>query len=125
MALRRAAKLLTKRSGLLLLLVQLSAKLGTVNWRAISIPSVKEKIFTFARLIKAYALGHYRDVSWKSMIIIVASVIYFVSPIDLIPDFIPLTGFSDDMGILLGAFSSVTKEVEKFLIWEKTAARLL
>ncbi len=122
LALRRAAKLLGKRAGLLVLLVQLSAKLKTVNWKAIHFPTVKEKFYTLGRFVKAYAMGHYRDVSWKAMITIVAAVIYFVSPIDLIPDFVPITGLTDDLGILLGVFNSLDKEIEKFLAWEKKSA---
>ena len=122
LALRRAAKLVTKRAGLLVLLVQLSTKLKGANWKHITVPSVKEKFFTFGRLIKAYALGHYRDIPWKTMSIIVAAVIYFISPIDLIPDFVPVTGLTDDLGILLGVFSTVNKEIDKFLTWEKTTS---
>lgn len=122
LALRRAAKLLGKRAGLMVLLVQLAAKLKAVNWKSIHLPTVKEKFYTLGRFVKAYATGHYRDVSWKAMITIVAAVIYFVSPIDLIPDFIPITGLTDDMGILMGVFASLDKEIEKFLLWEKATA---
>lgn len=120
LALRRAAKLVAKRSRLLVLLVQLSAKAKTTNWKSANIPTAKEKFFTLGRLIKAYASGHYQDIPWKSMIMIVASVVYFVSPIDLIPDFIPITGLTDDLAVLLGVFNSIGKEIDKFLIWEKT-----
>lgn len=122
LALRRAAKLVSKRAGLFVLLIQLSAKLKTVNWKSIHFPTVREKFYTLGRFVKAYAMGHYRDVSWKAMITIVAAVVYFVSPIDLIPDFIPVTGLTDDLGILLGVFNSLDKEIERFLTWEKTTS---
>ena len=122
-ALRRAVGLISKRSELLLLLTQLSTKLSTVNWKSIKVVAVKEKFFTFARLIKAYTLGYYREISWRSMIAIVASIVYFVSPVDLIPDFIPLTGLSDDIGILAWVFNAVSKEVDRFVTWEKSVIR--
>lgn len=34
---------------------------------------------------------------------IVATLGYFISPIDLIPDFVPFVGFSDDLGAIVAA----------------------
>lgn len=38
---------------------------------------------------------------------IVAALGYFISPLDLVPDVIPVVGYSDDLGVLLGALQSV------------------
>ena len=36
---------------------------------------------------------------------------YFILPIDLIPDFVPIAGYTDDLAALLWAFYSVAKNV--------------
>lgn len=36
---------------------------------------------------------------------------YFILPVDLIPDFIPVAGYTDDLAALLWAFYSVAKNV--------------
>ena len=36
---------------------------------------------------------------------------YFILPIDLIPDFLPIAGYTDDLAALLWAFWSVAKNV--------------
>ncbi len=36
---------------------------------------------------------------------------YFILPIDLIPDFVPMAGYTDDLAALLWAFWSVAKNV--------------
>ena len=118
-ATKRAAKLLGKRSRLLLLLAQLADKLRRVNWRTINKGSIKEKFSILGRMSKAYILGHYREVPWRSMLVVVAAIVYFVSPIDLIPDFIPITGLSDDFAVLLWVYSNVSVEIDKFLRWER------
>lgn len=40
--------------------------------------------------------------------IAIASLTYFISPIDLIPDFIPGVGFTDDAAALAAAVASIT-----------------
>ncbi len=41
------------------------------------------------------------DVSLKAKLILSAALGYFILPIDFIPDFAPLLGFTDDLGVLL------------------------
>ena len=121
-ALGKASKLLGKKGRLLFLLIQLGKKLRLVNWKAVNGSQVKEKFATLGRLAKAYALGHYRQVPWKSMISVVAAILYFVSPLDLISDFIPVIGLSDDVGVLLWVYNSMAGEISEFLSWEKSVA---
>ena len=49
---------------------------------------------------------------------IIAGVIYFVSPIDAIPDFIPVIGFMDDAFVISLVMRGVRKDVENFREWE-------
>ena len=119
-ALNKAAKMAGKPGRLIVLLSQLAAKLRHVNWKNVDSISLKEKLSVLGRLIKAYALGQYREVPWKTMLIMIAAVIYFVNPIDLIPDFIPVLGFTDDLGVLVWVYNAVNLEVDKFIAWEKS-----
>jgi uncharacterized membrane protein YkvA (DUF1232 family) len=80
---------------------------------------LKEKIQIFIRMIKASMKKEYTNVPWKTLLAISAGLIYFVAPIDLIPDFIPITGFIDDFTILLWIFNNFNKDIEAFRIWEK------
>jgi uncharacterized membrane protein YkvA (DUF1232 family) len=41
------------------------------------------------------------EVSLKTKLILSAALGYFILPIDFIPDFAPLIGFADDLGVLL------------------------
>ena len=121
-ALNRASGLLGKRGRLLMLLANMTRKLQTVKWKDVKASSVKENFFTLGRMVKAYAFGRYREVPWKTMLLVVATILYFVNPIDLIPDWIPALGLTDDAGILMSVYASLTNEVDKFLSWEKARA---
>jgi len=118
-ALGHAASVLGRRGRLLALLPQLAMKLRQTNWKNVNAAAAREKFFVLGRLIKAYALGHYREIPWKTLLLIVAAVIYFLNPLDLLPDLIPLTGLTDDFAVLLWVYNSVGSEINKFLNWEK------
>lgn len=122
-ALRHAATTLGQPSRLLALLPKLALKLKNTNWKNVNASSAKERFFVLGRLIKAYALGQYRDVPWKTILLIVAAVLYFVNPFDLVPDLIPLTGLTDDFAVLLWVYNSVSNEIDKFLNWEKNQVK--
>jgi Uncharacterized conserved protein len=122
-ALRGAANIVGKPSRLLAILPKLALKLKETNWKNVNAVATKDKFFVLGRLIKAYALGQYRDIPWKTILLIVAAVVYFINPLDLVPDIIPLTGLTDDFAVLVWVYSSVSNEIEKFINWEKTQTR--
>jgi uncharacterized membrane protein YkvA (DUF1232 family) len=122
-ALRYASTVAGRPGRLLSILPKLALKLKQTNWKNVNAVSAKEKFFVLGRLIKAYATGQYREVPWKTILLIVAAVIYFINPLDLVPDIIPLTGLTDDFAVLLWVYNSVSDEIEKFLTWEKTQVK--
>lgn len=79
---------------------------------------IKAKLTLVVRLVRNYASGEYRDISRGSIISVVAALIYFVSPIDFIPDFIPMLGFADDLALLTFVLGKLGEELEKFQLWE-------
>jgi uncharacterized membrane protein YkvA (DUF1232 family) len=71
------------------------------------------------RMVRAYAGGEYKGLPWKSLLSIVAVLIYFVSPIDLIPDFLPVIGITDDIALVVWLLKTLSEDVRKFSDWEK------
>ncbi len=74
---------------------------------------------TLLRLIKAYFKKEYKDLPWKTLIYATTAVVYFLNPFDVIPDFIPLTGYLDDITLITFVIKSIQKDLEKFASWEK------
>lgn len=54
-----------------------------------------------------------KDAQFKSKAIITAALLYLVSPVDLIPDAIPLVGYLDDLGILMLAASMIFTQADE------------
>lgn len=71
------------------------------------------------RLIKAYASGEYRKLPWKSLLSIVGVLVYLVSPIDFIPDFLPIVGLTDDVALVFWLFKTLNDDLSDFSEWEK------
>jgi uncharacterized membrane protein YkvA (DUF1232 family) len=123
MALKSAARLAGKKGRIALLIGKLSYKIGKVNWKKVDGEGAKEKFLLLGRLVKAYVTGKYREIPWRTLLIVLAAIIYFVNPIDLIPDLVPGLGLTDDFGVLLWVYNSISGEVDKFLTWEKAQAQ--
>ncbi len=94
---------------------------------------------SFWTKVKAFAIKAGKEVIEKAIILyyclqdldtpvwakttIIAALGYFISPIDAIPDFTPVIGFADDLGVLAAAMATVAmyiKEEHK----EKAKAKL-
>jgi uncharacterized membrane protein YkvA (DUF1232 family) len=70
------------------------------------------------RLLRAYATGQYRQTPWKSLMAVTAAVVYFVMPLDVIPDFILGLGFLDDAALIMWTLKSIRTDMDRFASWE-------
>lgn len=69
------------------------------------------------RLLNAYIRNDYRDIPWGSMVLVIVAIIYFVSPIDLISDFLP-GGFIDDAAVIAFVVAQIKLDLDNFMAWE-------
>ncbi len=101
------------------LLTSSREKLHTINFEDSKISRLGVNLRVIIRLIRAYANGSYRELPWKSLVALVSGVIYFLMPVDLLPDFIPFTGFLDDFTVIMLLSGVFQQDIEDFLIWEE------
>jgi len=112
----KASKLSNNSAGILNVLKKALNKIQEQGKGPI-IDQIRNKLLIFGGLIKSYATGEYRDIELKNLVIILGSMIYFISPIDFIPDILPMVGFADDIALLTFAYNSVASEIEKYELW--------
>ncbi|MBQ9647834.1 MAG: DUF1232 domain-containing protein [Oscillospiraceae bacterium] len=75
-------------------------------------------------MVKSYTRKEYTDVPVGTIIGIVCAFLYVVSPLDMIPDFIPIIGLADDAAVLAFCISMVQSDVDDYLEWRQTSAPL-
>lgn len=114
----KAGALLSKPMKLGLLLSTAYGKLVDLDSSENGWDQIKSYMQTFIRLVKAYISGDYRQVSKKFLVLGVAVLLYLVSPLDIIPDFIPALGLLDDISLMAWFVDAFMKEIRKFREWE-------
>ncbi|WP_215226351.1 YkvA family protein [Echinicola shivajiensis] len=115
----KAEKIVRSKEQLENLIHKVSDKLQAVSENP-TVQEVKLYISVIIRMIKAYCNNEYRSFSSKTLALLVLGLLYFVMPLDLIPDFIVGLGYLDDLSVLLAITKSIQHDIQNFLDWERT-----
>lgn len=83
-----------------------------------TLTNVREDLMTFMRLLLAWAQRTYQHVPWTPLILMTGALLYFVSPVDLIPDALAGIGLLDDVAIISIVVRMVRGELDRFRAWE-------
>ena len=92
--------------------------LHSKSGRSGPVGEVVDDFKTLGRLLAAYSRGDYRDIPLDSLIMVIAGLVYVVSPIDLIPDAVPVAGYADDVVAVGFVIRQVHHELTAFREWE-------
>lgn len=71
-------------------------------------------------LIKHYVEGKYTTVPYGTILAIMSALIYVLSPVDIIPDFIPFAGHLDDVAVIGLCLSMVKTDIESYDEWRRS-----
>jgi len=65
-----------------------------------------------------YTRGAYREeMPWKTVAALAGAIAYIASPIDAIPDFIPVVGLVDDAAVFSAALAIAGDELARYRKW--------
>jgi len=72
-----------------------------------------DKLQLMFKLVRDWISGNYK-VPVGTIILVIIGLVYFVSPVDFIPDFILAAGYIDDASILAFIISQINTELENY-----------
>lgn len=78
-----------------------------------------------ASLVRNYSKKEYTDIPIGSIIAIISALIYFVSPVDIVPDSIPVIGYFDDAAVVAACWKLVDSDIEEYENWRKQHGKVL
>lgn len=120
----RATKLLGSPFKIVTILNETATKLADEESKDNKFKQLFEVAFTLIRLVRSYASGEYRAIKSSTIVSGLAVLLYVLSPVDLIPDFIPVVGFLDDLSLVSWFVGKFQGEIIRFREWEHHIAQL-
>lgn len=79
--------------------------------------ALKEDLQLLRALGLAWFKGEYRHISSQALLMVVAALLYFITPFDAIPDWLVGVGFVDDLAVLAWVMRTWRGELEAFKAW--------
>ena len=70
-----------------------------------------------AAMLLDWATGRYRQGPWATLLTITGAWVYFLMPLDAIPDPIIGLGLLDDMGVLAKSWQFARQDIESYREW--------
>ena len=101
---------------------RLPALLFAVARKGPKLGQLREDLRLMQSLCLAWWRGEYRAISPKALVTIVAGLLYFVSPLDAIPDWLLGVGMLDDIAVLAWVLKTVDDELAAFRAWRNRQA---
>lgn len=86
------------------------------------LPFIREEFKSLPILIsmvRSYIKRDYTRVPVRTIIAIISALIYFLSPLDVVPDWIPFLGQMDDALVIATVWKQVHKDIDAYRKWKK------
>ena len=79
--------------------------------------AAREQVSLLIELLSAYVKGDYKEVAGTTVISVVAALLYFIAPLDALPDFLFGWGLLDDAAVISYVSTQLGKELDAFKRW--------
>jgi uncharacterized membrane protein YkvA (DUF1232 family) len=83
-------------------------------------PGLGARLKAIPKMIGAVMRGTYPGMTKSKLATMGLGVLYMISPIDVIPEFLLVVGVVDDFGVFLWLMSSLLGESGRYVDWERT-----
>jgi len=79
-----------------------------------SLSAITRDLKTMLALLQAWSVGSFHNISARTIVLSIAGLIYFVNPLDVVSDFLPVVGWVDDVMVLSWILKSISADLEAF-----------
>ena len=76
-----------------------------------------QDIKTSFALLKDWYMGNYTKIPFRMVASIAGAMLYLVSPLDVVPDWVPFGGLLDDALVLAAIFTLSRSDLDAYTIW--------
>lgn len=80
--------------------------------------NVFSNVPTLATLIRSYVNGSYKEIPTGTILALISALAYFILPIDVVADIIPMVGLLDDAAVLTACLAMCQTDVDAFVEWK-------
>lgn len=100
-------------------------------WRAVRAarrggPGLGQHLAALPRMLRAAAVGEYRDLAAGRLALALLGVVYVLSPVDLVPEaLLGVLGLGDDLLVTTWLAGTLLGETGRFLEWERERGRVV
>lgn len=117
----KARQILKDKDNFDLFMDRLESKLRTIPM----VGEILGDVSVLVQLVKSYVSKEYTLIPIGSIIAAMSALIYFLSPVDLIPDVIPGVGHLDDAAVVTACLLLIRSDVDEFLQWRDRQGRIV
>lgn len=94
------------------------ARLSRLRQRGGALARIGRAFRTFAPMCADVVRGRYRPVPWAAFGWMTLALVYLLSPLDLIPDFVMVFGLIDDVFIVGWLLTRVDRALDDYRRWK-------
>ncbi len=113
---KKAEKVLSNSKKLDKVLVRTEKKLNLLPVVGTSLAMIPSMI----SLVRSYTKKEYTEIPIGTIIAIISALLYFISPVDLIPDVIPVAGHLDDAAVVGACIALVKSDLDDYKKWRES-----
>lgn len=114
----RAQKIVNDHDELKKLLQKTRKKLEDAQEDDSLMAKLAEFVKLVMRMVANYLNGSYNETPWQTIVMLVAGLLYFIAPLDALPDFIPIAGIIDDATVLVWLGKCSRDDLARYKKWE-------
>lgn len=70
-------------------------------------------------MLRSYFKKEYKDIPIGTLLALISALLYWLSPVDLVPDAVPILGYADDATVIAACIKLINDDLKEYKEWRK------